>query len=347
MKRAATSRWPLIVASGATALLLLDVTVVYLASPSIGAGIGASFSELQWVVDAYALAMAAVLLPAGALADRWGRRRTFLLGLAVFGAGSVACALAPTAGWLDLARALQGVGAAGLFATSLALIGATYEGGERGFALGVWGAVSGAALAAGPVVGGIIVEGLDWRWIFWLNLPAVAILGFLAATRTAESRNPRSAPPDLVGAGLLAVSLSLLIAGLLQGTERGWGSPEIVFALGASAIILAGFVWHQLRSSHPMLDPRLFRKRRVSVMALVTLLQSIAIYPVLLFLALELQGVFGFNALEAGLRVLPVTAALLVVAPLAGALTSRVQLRYLLCSGLAGDSRRPAGCPRR
>lgn len=324
----------MIAASAATALLLLDVTVVYLAAPAIGAGLDASFTELQWVVDAYALAMAAVLLPAGALADRRGRRRTFLIGLALFAAGSAWCAAASSAPMLDIARALQGVGGACLFATSLGLIGGAYEGRALASALGVWGAASGVALAAGPVVGGIVVEGLDWRWIFWLNLPACLALGLLALRRVPESRDPAAPPPDALGSALAAGSLLLLVGALLQGNERGWSSPEIVAAVVAAAALLVAFAAHERRTRHPLIEPGLWRSREFSLTAVVTLLQSVAIYPVLLFLALELQGVYGFDALEAGLRVLPVTAALLVVAPVAGRLTHRLPVSSLLAAGL-------------
>ena len=331
-------RGPLLAASAATAILLLDVTVVYLASPAIGAGIGASFTELQWVVDAYALAMAAVLLPAGALADRVGRRAVLLGGLGVFALGSIACAAAPSPLALDLARAVQGLGAAGLFATSLALIAAAYAGPARARALGVWGAVSGAALAGGPVVGGLIVESLGWRWIFWLNLPALAAIALLALRSVPESRRADAPAVDLAGAGLFGAALLLLVGGLLQGNERGWQSAEIVASLAGSAVALGAFALRELRASEPMLAPGLFRRRVFSATAAVTVLQSVAIYPVLLFLALELQGVFGFDALEAGLRVLPVTAALLLVAPIAGRLTHRVPLGRLLAVGLGGTA---------
>jgi EmrB/QacA subfamily drug resistance transporter len=329
---------PLWAASAATAILLLDVTVVYLASPAIGTGLDASFTELQWVIDAYALTMAATLLPAGALADRLGRRVVFLAGLAIFAAGSVACATAQSAPWLDLARALQGLGAAGLFATSLALIAAAYEGHARARALGVWGAVSGVALAAGPVVGGVVVEGLGWRWIFWLNLPAAAAIALIALRSVPESRRRDAPAVDLAGAVLFGGSLLLLVGALLQGNERGWSSPEILAALAGSVAAMAAFALRERRASEPMLEPGLFRTRIFSATAAVTVLQSVAIYPVLLFLALELQGVFGFDALEAGVRILPVTAALLVVAPIAGRLTHRVPLGHLLAVGLAGTA---------
>lgn len=315
----------LVVACGATALLLLDVTIVYVALPTLGADLGARFTELQWVVDAYALTMAALLLPAGALADRRGRRAVTVGGLVLFGAASAACALAPTALALDLARAAQGAGAAALFATSLALIGATSEGAERGRALGIWGAVSGLALAAGPVVGGILVEAIGWRAIFAFNVPAVLVLGLLVRG-VPESRDPAARPPDLVGAGLLAGGLALLVGGLLHDAR----------AAVAGAIVLTGFVLWELRSPAPMLDPRLFCDRSFAATAAVALLQSVALYPVLLFLAVYLQAVHGFGALGAGVRVLPITLALLLVAPLAGRLTARVPLRRLLAVALVG-----------
>lgn len=320
-----TAARALVVACGATALLLLDVTVVYVALPTVGADLGASFGELQWVVDAYALTMAALLLPAGALADRRGRRAVTLAGLLVFGVASAACALAPSAPALDLARAAQGAGAALLFATSLALIGATTTGEARGRALGTWGAVSGIALAAGPVVGGLVVEAVGWEAIFWANVPAVAALA-LVARGVPESRDAAAPPPDLAGAALLAAGLGLLVAGLLHDGEVAI----------AGAAVLGAFVWWERRAAAPMLDLRWFAERRFAGTAAVALLQSVALYPVLLFLTVYLQVVQGFGALGAGLRVLPITAALLLAAPLAGRLTARVPLGPLLAGSLVG-----------
>ncbi|HYF24720.1 MAG TPA: MFS transporter [Baekduia sp.] len=326
--------WALAVSSLATALLLLDVTVVYVALPEIQRDLGASFTELQWVVDAYALALAAVLLTCGTLADRIGRRRVFAAGLVVFAVASALCAAAPDATALDLARAVQGLGAAAMFATSLSLISARYPPGDRGFAFAVWGAVSGAALAVGPVVGGAVLELADWRWAFWLNLPLCA--GLLAATlaRVGESRAAAPRRPDLTGAVLFTVGAGLLVAGLLRGEPDGWGSPAIVASLAGAAAALGLFTVVELRRDEPMLDLRLLRRGDFAGTALVAFSQSFALYPMFLFLAIYLQAVERFDALATGVRMLPVTLVLFAVAPLSGRLTARLPLRVPLTAGL-------------
>lgn len=326
--------WALAVSSLATALLLLDVTVVYVALPEIQRDLGASFTELQWVVDAYALALAAGLLTCGTLADRIGRRRVFAAGLVVFAVASALCAAAPDATALDLARAVQGLGAAAMFATSLSLISARYPPGDRGFAFAVWGAVSGAALAVGPVVGGAVLELADWRWAFWLNLPLCA--GLLAATlaRVGESRAAAPRRPDLTGAVLFTVGAGLLVAGLLRGEPDGWGSPAIVASLAGAAAALGLFTVVELRRDEPMLDLRLLRRGDFAGTALVAFSQSFALYPMFLFLAIYLQAVERFDALATGVRMLPVTLVLFAVAPLSGRLTARLPLRVPLTAGL-------------
>ena len=327
----------LAIATAATALTLLDVTVVYLALPALGSDLDASFTQQQWVVDAYAVAMAATLLAFGALADRTGRRRVFLIGLAVFGAASAACAAAPDGDTLAIARALQGLGAAALVTTSLALIASAYEGPARARALGVWGAVSGAALAAGPIVGGVVIDGLGWRWVFALNVPLV--IGIAALTRgVPETRDAQAPRPDLAGAALFTAGLALTVAGLLRGPEDGWSSGSTLALVGGGAALLVAFAAVELRGRAPMLDLRLFADRRLSATTAVAFLQSVAIYPMLLFLAVDLQVVHGFDPLAAGLRVLPVTVTLLIAAVLTGRLTERVPHRVTLAIGLVGTA---------
>ena len=327
----------LAVATAATALTLLDVTVVYLALPALGSDLGATFTQQQWVIDAYAVAMAATLLAFGALADRSGRRRVFVGGLVVFGVASAACAAAPGGDTLALARALQGLGAAALVTTSLALIASAYEGPARARALGIWGAVSGAALAAGPIVGGVVIDGLGWRWVFALNVPLVVAIAALARG-VPETRDPSAPRPDLAGAALFTGGLGLVIAGLLRGPEDGWEDGSTVAMLGAGAALLIAFGIVELRRRAPMLDPRLFGDRRLAATTAVAFLQSVAIYPMLLFLAVDLQVVHGFGPLDAGLRVLPVTATLLVAAVVTGRLTERVPHRVTLGIGLIGTA---------
>ena len=328
-------RWTLGVVCAATAVLLLDVTVVNVALPAIQEDLGASFSDLQWVIDAYALTLAVTLLTAGSLADRIGRRRVFSGGIAIFTAASVLCAVAGTPLLLDLARGVQGIGAAAMFATSLAILANEFQGASRGRALGIWGAVSGAALAIGPLIGGALVDGLGWEWIFWLNLPIGAALWLATRLRLGESSDPSPAPVDWPGLVTSGAGAFLLLLALIRGNEEGWGSASIVAALVASAALLTAFVLIELGRPRPMLDVRLFRDRAFAMTATVAFVQSVAIYPMFLFLALYFQDVLGLTPFETGLRLLPVTVALFALAPIAGSLTARVPLRTLLAVGLA------------
>lgn len=327
-------RSALVAASIGTALLLLDVTVVYVALPAIGADLSAAFAEVQWVVDAYTVALAGTLLGAGVLADRLGRRRVFTCGVAVFTAASLLCALASSGLTLDLARAVQGLGAAAMFSASLALIAAEFQGAKRGRALGIWGAITGVALAVGPLVGGLVIEGLSWRWIFAINLPiGIFLIGYCLHS-VPESRSQHARRLDLGGALLFALSCLLLVTGLTRGNEAGWGSPWIVLALAGSIVAVAAFVLVESRSTAPMLPLGLFRIPAFSATALVAFAQSIAIYPILIFIAIYLQNGLGYSALDAGLRLLPLTLLILAVAPIAGRMTARLELRVPLVAGL-------------
>ena len=334
LKKSTRGRLTLTVVSAATALLLLDVTVVNVALPAIQADLGASFEELQWVIDAYALALAATLLTAGSLADRLGRRRTFVAGLAFFTATSLACGLAHTPLALDLARGAQGLGAAAIFDTSLALLAEEFSGKERGVALGIWGAVSGGALAAGPVIGGALVDGLGWESIFLLNLPLGACLIALARGLR-ESREPGARRVDLPGLATFSAALFLLVLGLIRGNEEGWSSVPIVASLAGGAALLGAFALIELRSAAPMLDVRLLRNRSFAGTAAAAFTQSVALYPLLLFSVLYFQHVLQLTPFETGLRLLPIMLALFLVAPLSGRLTARVPIGTLLAIGLA------------
>ena len=329
-------RWTtLLVVSAATAMLLLDVTVVNVALPAIRADLDASFAEMQWVIDAYALTLAATLLAAGALADRVGRRAIFAWGLALFTACSALCAAAGSPVLLDLARAAQGVGAAAMFAASLALLANEFQGRDRGFALGVWGGVTGAALAIGPLVGGVLTDQLDWRWIFLVNLPIGALLIWLTASRLPESREERPRPVDLAGMLSFGAACFLATYGLIRGNEDGWGSPAIAGSLVAAALLLAVFVAIERRSRAPMLPLALFRIPAFTGTAVVAFAQSVALYPLLLFIAIYMQAGLGLTPTETGLRILPLTLVLVVVAPISGRLTDRWPLRVPLTTGLA------------
>lgn len=329
-------RWiTLLVVSAATAMLLLDVTVVNVALPAIRADLGASFGEMQWVIDAYALTLAATLLSAGALADRIGRRAIFAWGLALFTACSALCAAASSPVFLDLARAAQGVGAAAMFASSLALLANEFQDRERGFALGVWGGVTGAALAIGPLVGGVLTDELDWRWIFLVNLPIGGLLIWLTARSLPESREERPRPLDLAGMVTFGAACFLATYGLIRGNEDGWGSLPIAGSLIGAAVLLAAFVAiERRRVETAMLPLSLFRIPAFTGTAVVAFAQSVALYPLLLFVAIYMQVGLGLSPTETGLRILPLTLVLVVVAPISGRLTNRWPLRVPLTAGL-------------
>lgn len=328
-------RWiTLLVVSAATAMLLLDVTVVNVALPAIAADLDASFAEMQWVIDAYALALAATLLGAGVLADRIGRRAVFAAGLALFTACSALCAAAGTPLLLDLARGAQGVGGAAMFAASLAVLASEFQDSERGFALGVWGGVTGAALAIGPLVGGVLTDQLDWRWIFLVNLPLGALLIWLTTRFVPESREPRPRRLDLAGMASFGAACFLATYALIRGNEDGWGSAPILASLLGAAALLAVFVAVERRGEAPMLPLGLFRIPAFTGTALVAFAQSVALYPLLLFVAIYLQAGLGFSPTETGIRILPLTLVLVVVAPISGRLTNRWPLRVPLTAGL-------------
>ena len=328
-------RWiTLLVVSAATAMLLLDVTVVNVALPAIRTDLGASFGEMQWVIDAYALTLAATLLSAGALADRIGRRAVFAAGLALFTICSALCAAAASPVFLDLARAAQGIGAAAMFASSLALLANEFQDAERGFALGVWGGVTGAALAIGPLVGGVLTDELDWRWIFLVNLPIGGLLIGLTLRSLPESREERPRRLDLAGMMTFGAACFLVTYGLIRGNEDGWGSLPILGSLISAAVLLATFVAIERRNETPMLPLFLFRIPAFTGTAIVAFAQSVALYPLLLFVAIYLQEGLGLSPTETGLRILPLTLVLVVVAPISGRLTNRWPLRVPLTTGL-------------
>jgi EmrB/QacA subfamily drug resistance transporter len=330
-----STRWvTLIVVSAATAMLLLDVTVVNVALPAIRRDLNASFGELQWVIDAYAVMLAATLLSAGVLADRIGRRAVFAAGLTVFTVCSMFCGAAPSPLVLDVARGAQGVGAAAMFASSLALLANEFQGKERGFALGVWGAITGAALAVGPLVGGLLTDELSWRWIFLVNLPIGALLIWLTLRSLPESREERSRPFDLAGMVSFGAACFFATYGLIRGNEDGWGSVPIVGALVAAAVLAIAFLAVERRTEAPMLPLSLFRIPAFTGTALVAFAQSVALYPLLLFMAIYLQDGLGLSPTATGLRLLPLTLVLFVVAPISGRLTGRLPLRIPLATGL-------------
>src|SRR5205807_3092879 len=315
-------------------MLLLDITVVNVALPAIQRSLHSSFGDLQWVVNAYALTLAAFLLTAGSLADLFGRRRVFVTGLAVFTASSAACGLAGSPLALNLARAVQGIGGAMMFATSLALIADAFHGKERGVAFGVFGGVIGAAVAIGPVVGGVITSGIGWEWIFFVNVPIGAGAVALTLNQVAESRDPNASGVDWLGLLTFSGSLFLLVFALIQGNEKGWGSARILSYLIGSAALLALFVVVERRQRRPMLDLTLFARPAFAGASIVALTLSASMFAMFLYLTLYIQDVLGYSPLQAGPRLPPVTLISFAVAPVAGRLSVRVPVRLLLGTGL-------------
>jgi EmrB/QacA subfamily drug resistance transporter len=326
--------WTLVLISIATFMLLLDITVVNVALPDIQRDLDASLSSLQWVVDAYSLMLAALLLTAGSLGDRLGRRRVFSLGFALFTFASFLCGIAGDPTLLNLARGLQGIGGAAMFATSLALIGQEFHGRERATAFGVWGATVGGAVAIGPLVGGLITEHFGWEWIFFVNIPigVVAILLTEARLANVAAQDPQRI--DLPGLLTFSGGLFLLIFGLIRGNAEGWGSAPIAASLAASAALLLAFVAVEARSGHPMLDLSLFRKPAFNGVSAVAFGLSAGMFAMFLYLTIYMQGVLGYSPLETGLHFLPLTVLSFIASPIAGKLSHRVPIRFLVGLGL-------------
>ncbi|KIF02486.1 multidrug MFS transporter, partial [Streptomyces sp. RSD-27] len=320
-------------------MLLVDVTIVTVALPDMAADMAAhhsfgGFSELQWVMDIYALALAALLLGSGSLADRIGRRRVYLGGLVVFAAASLVCGLADGPGALIAFRAVQGIGGAAMAATSMALLSSSYQGRDRGVAFGVWGAVNGAAAAAGPIVGGLLTEHFGWRWIFFINLPLCALAVFVTLRAVTESRDPRARGLDLPGMATFTVGAGALTYGLIRAGEDGWGSPATLGLFALAAVAFAGFVLVELRGSRPMLDLSLFRSPAFVGVMTAGLLTSGAAFSYLMYVSLWLQSAEGMTPVGAGLALVPMSLAAFVVAAAAGRLLHGVSARLTIGGGL-------------
>ena len=316
-------------------MVMLDNTVVNVAVPSVQRDLGASVSGLQLVLDAYVLVFASLLLTAGSLGDRYGRKRVFLTGLVVFTVGSALCGVAPNLPALVGARAVQAVGGAALLPSSLAVLAATFpDPKERVQAIGLWSGVSASALAAGPVVGGLLVDSFGWRSVFYVNLPVgVAAFGVAGRIMT-ESRNPAASRLDLPGLLLAVVALACLTYALIEGNARGWGSPLIVGLLATGCLGLVAFLLVERRRREPMLALRLFRQPAFSSANIVALLVGFALLGFVFFNTLYFQAVQGYSPLQAGLRSLPNTLAVVVMAPIAGRLASRFSYRVPVVAGL-------------
>jgi EmrB/QacA subfamily drug resistance transporter len=325
--------WTLAAVCTGVFMLLLDVTIVNVALPDIQKAFGASLSDLQWVIDAYALTLAALLLTAGSIADLRGRRLVFAVGIAIFTLGSLLCGIASDATFLSLARAGQGVGGAIMFATSLALIAQAFQGRERGTAFGVFGAVTGVAVAIGPVLGGAITSGLSWRWIFFVNIPIG--IGALAVTltRVSESRDPKAKRPDWIGFLTFSAGLAALVFGLIRSNVDGWGSTTVVGSLAGSVVLLGTFVAAELLQRAPMFDFRLLRVPTFDGGLAAAFAISASLFSLLTYLVLYMQTLLGLSALQAGLRFLPLTLAIFLTAGIAGRLSARVSTRLLIAPG--------------
>src|SRR5580692_1033388 len=327
------SAWTFAVTSAALFMASLDNLVVTTALPSIREHLHAGLAGLQWTVNAYTLTFAVLLLTGAALGERFGRRRMFTAGLALFTAGSAAAALAPGIGALIAARAVQGVGAAMLIPLTLTLLSAAVPPQRRGMALGIWGAVGGLAIAMGPLVGGAVVEGASWQWIFWLNVPiGVALLPF-AMTKLTESRGA-STRLDLPGVLLASVGLFGIVLGVVRGNDYGWTSTTVLSPMIAGVLLVAGFVYWELRKARePMLPMQLFRSRGFTMTNIASLLMFFGMFGSIFLLAQFLQVVQHYSPLQAGLRTLPWTAMPVFIAPVAGALSDRIGGRVLLATG--------------
>jgi EmrB/QacA subfamily drug resistance transporter len=325
--------WTLVAVCVATFMLLLDITVVNVALPYIERDLGSSFEDLQWVIDAYTLTLAAFLLTAGSVADRIGRRRVFLAGLAVFTAASALCGLAGSPLMLNLARGLQGVGGSMMFATSLALLASAYSGPDRGTAIGIWGAAIGGAVAVGPLIGGALVEWIGWQAIFYVNLPIGIFAIALTLQRVKESRDPQAGGADWLGTVTFSAGLFLLVFGLIRGNAEDWGGA-IVACLVAAGLLLVAFVVAERMVAHPMLDLTLFRKPSFGGASIAAFVLSGSMFAMFLYLTLWVQNMLGYSALESGLRFMPITLVSFAIAPISGKLAETIGVRWFLSGGL-------------
>jgi EmrB/QacA subfamily drug resistance transporter len=327
--------WTLIAVCTGTFMLLIDVTIVNVALPAIQSSLHANFSDLQWVVDAYALLLAAMLLTAGSLADLFGRRLLFVVGLIIFTGSSLGSGLAQSPLMLNLFRGAQGLGSAAMFATSLALLGHTFRGPERGTAFGVWGAITGLALAIGPVIGGLLTTEASWRWIFLVNIP-IGVAGVaVTLLRVEESRQPQGRRIDVIGAVTFSCALGALVYALIETDTHGWGSPLILGCLGGAAVGLILFLVSQFaQAENAMFDLSLFRKPTFIGGSIVAFALSAGMFSLFLYLTLYMQDVLRYSALDTGLRFLVLTGGILLTSTLAGRLTARVPIRFLLTPGM-------------
>jgi EmrB/QacA subfamily drug resistance transporter len=327
--------WTLGAVAFALFMIMLDNTVVNVALPSIQRDLGIGLSELEWTVNAYALTFAVLMLSGGKLADFFGRRRVFLIGLAIFTLSSLACGLATTGGTLIGARTLQGVGAAIMMPATLSIISATFPPHQRGMAIGIWAGVSAMALAIGPLIGGLITEHIDWSWIFFLNVP-IGVLGIVVSALVIDESRDTSADQRLDIPGLVAsaVALFALTFALIEANAYGWGDPVILGLFALSAVAFAAFVWLELHQRSPMLDLSLFRSSTFAGANVVALLVTLAMFGVFFFMSIYMQNVLGYSATKTGAAFLPMTVLIILIAPAAGKFSDRVGSRWLMTAGM-------------
>ncbi|MHB8642326.1 MAG: DHA2 family efflux MFS transporter permease subunit [Gaiellaceae bacterium] len=325
--------WTFAISSIAVFMVTLDNLVVTTAIPVIKRDLHAGLSGLEWTVNAYTLTFAVLLLTGAALGDRLGRRRMFVAGLTIFTLASAAAALAPSIGALDAARAVQGFGGALVMPLSLTILSAAVPPERRGLALGAWGGISGLAVAFGPLVGGAVVSGISWHWIFWLNVPIGLVLIPLALTRLDETFGP-DGKLDLPGLGLVSAGLFGIVWALVRGNSVGWGSAQIAGSLVAGFALVGAFVAWERRTPTPMLPLGFFRNRTFTLANVASLLMSFGMFGSIFFLSQFFQTVQGYSPFGSGLRILPWTAMPMIVAPIAGALSDRIGGQRLMGAGL-------------
>ncbi|MFF3271919.1 MFS transporter [Streptomyces chrestomyceticus] len=326
--------WPLVAITLGNFMLLVDVTIVNTALPRIADGLDASFTSLQWVMDIYALALAALLMVAGSAADLFGRRKLYLAGLGLFALASLACGLAPDEGVLIAARAVQGVGAAAMFATNTPLLMAAYQGRDRGVAFGIWGGTSGAAAAVGPVLGGVLTQYIDWRAIFLVNLPLTAVAVWITLRSVQESHGDRTARIDWPGAGAFTLCAGALTYGLMRGGEEGWTESGTLLALAVALLSLVAFVAVERRARQPLLDLKLMRRPAFAVLMAAALLLQAAAFPYLTYVGLWVQNILGLSPVMGGVAVLPMAVASMAVGMFGGRYLHRLAPRLPIGLGL-------------
>jgi EmrB/QacA subfamily drug resistance transporter len=327
--------WTLAAVAFGLFMIMLDNTIVNVALPSIERDLHMTISSLEWVVTSYALTFAALLITGGKLGDYYGRRKMFILGLAIFTLSSLACGLAPNSGFLIAMRAVQGAGSALMNPATLSIITATFEPRERGRAIGIWAGVSAMALSIGPLLGGLIVDNLNWNWIFFVNVP-VGVLGIFVSLLVIRESRDTSAEQSIDIPGLVTSGLGLLALcyALIEGNKHGWTSPEIIGLFAASAALLVAFVLVEAHQRLPMLDLALFRIPSFAGSNIVALLVSLGMFGVFFYISLYVQNILGYSPTQAGAAFLPMTLLIVVIAPIAGNLSDRIGSRWLMGAGM-------------